>query len=196
VKVCQAFASADEAAGMAPLERHGFRHTTQLVLLRRDLALTALPPEPRTPLSYRPEAPPLGAEFRRVLLATHEGTLDCPELTGPRTAEELLAGFDEPTPGGGWNLACDGAEPVGVVIHAAGAEPEAADLTYFGVVPPHRGRGVGGDLLAHSLRAFHSAGVRLLTVSVDARNGPAMKLYARHGFAEYDRREVWLATLG
>jgi mycothiol synthase len=38
--------------------------------------------------------------------------------------------------------------------------------------------------------------VRLLTVSVDARNEPAMKLYARHGFTEYDRREVWLACFG
>ena len=194
VKVCQAFAASGEVAEMGPLERHGFRHATQLVFMRRELTYDNLPDQPKQSFTYCPEQPPLSEEFRRVLLATHEGSLDCPELNGARTPEELLAGFAEAMPGGGWNLVRRDTESVGVVIHADGAEPETVDITYFGILPAHRGRGEGGGLLAQSLCDFYHACVRVLTLSVDARNTPAMKLYARHGFVEYDRREVWLAT--
>ena len=194
VKVCQAFAPMDTGAQMVPLERHGFRHTTQLVFMRRKLTLGGLPERPKQPFTYCPDKPPLSEEFRSVLLETHKGSLDCPELNGARTADELLAGFAEPMPGGGWVLVRLGEENVGVVIHADGTEPEMVDITYFGILPKRRHRGEGGRLLAQTLCAFFDVGVRVLTLSVDARNSHALKLYTRHGFAEYDRREVWLAT--
>ena len=194
VKVCQAFAPVDTGAQMVPLERNGFRHTTQLVFLRRKLTLGGLPERPKQPFAYCPVQPPLSEEFRSVLLETHKGSLDCPELNGARTADELLAGFADPVPGGGWYLVRRDTENVGVVIHADGTEPGMVDITYFGILPAHRRRGEGGRLLAQTLCAFFDAGVRVLTLSVDARNSHALKLYTRHGFAEYDCREVWLAT--
>jgi ribosomal protein S18 acetylase RimI-like enzyme len=194
VKVCQAFAAAGDAADMAPLARAGFVHTTQLVMLRHDLAPSTLPPLPRERFCYCPERPPFTDEFRGVLLATHEGSLDCPELNASRTRDELLAGFAEPSPLGSWNLVRRDGEAVGIVIGTADAASNVAELSYFGVIPAERGRGVASRLLCQSLHAASSAGFAALTVSVDARNTPAMRLYARHGFAEYDRRGVWLLT--
>jgi len=132
-------------------------------------------------------------EFRRVLLATHEGSLDCPELTGPRTAEEVLAGFDVPTRGGSLSLYREDGEPVGVVICAESTK-DTVELTYIGVVPAHRRRGVGVRMLIGNLWRACYGGYTDMTLSVDARNTPAVKLYTRHGFVEYDRREVWLAS--
>src|SRR5262249_421491 len=143
VKVCQAFASANEVADMAPLERSGFRHTTQLVSLQRDVR-TVEPEQGEYTLEWSNEHLPLSDEFRRVALATREGTLDCPELTGARTPEELLAGFDAPAFSGGLSLYRERGEPVGVVMHTD-RDRETVELTYLGVVPPHRGRGIGSQ---------------------------------------------------
>lgn len=193
VKVCQAFVAATEAEGMAPLERHGFQHTTQLVTLRREVFDAALPVESEPTLEWSDEGWPLSNEFRWAILATHEGSLDCPELTGARTPEEILAGFDVPTPGGGLSLYREGGEPVGVVICAESTE-STVELSYIGVVPTHRRRGVGARMLIANLWGACYGGYTAVIVSVDARNAPAMQLYTRHGFVEYDRREVWLAT--
>jgi mycothiol synthase len=195
VKVCQAFAAAGEESEMAALERSGFRHITQLVSMRRELSLESLPPEPRSPMVFSPYTPPLSDEFRSVLLTTHEGTRDCPELNGSRTPDQLLIGFAEPFPGGGWDLVRRADETVGVVIHSDGLERDTVELAYFGIVPAHRGRGIGSELLAQLLWAFHLAETRVLTLCVDARNDPALRLYRRFGFIETERREVWLAHL-
>jgi len=48
----------------------------------------------------------------------------------------------------------------------------------------HRGTGTGHRLLAHAARAAAAAGAVDLTLMVDEGNGPARRLYARHGFAE------------
>jgi ribosomal protein S18 acetylase RimI-like enzyme len=195
VKVCQAFASAGQAADLAPLERAGFRHVTQLVFMRRAVGSDA-PPESRPPVTFVRESPPFSEAFRAALLATQEGTLDCPELNGTRTEEELLAGFAHP---GAHYAAFDPAAPetpVGVVMLAVGDEPGAVELTYLGVVPAARGRGHGDGLLAFALADAGRSGAAVLTLFVDARNEPALRLYRRRGFVETDRREVWLADLG
>ncbi|MFM8273930.1 MAG: GNAT family N-acetyltransferase [Gemmata sp.] len=192
VKVCQAFAAAEERPEMAPLERAGFRHVTQLAMLQRDFWPTDPLPRAAEPLSFVAHAPPFAGDFAQTLLATHEATLDCPELNAPRTPGELRAGFA--TSGGEAYLAWEGGGPVGVVMFEPGAEPGAAELTYLGVVPAARGRGLGAELLKFAVAEASLARGAVLNVSVDVRNTPAMKLYLGHGFREYDRREVWLAT--
>jgi ribosomal protein S18 acetylase RimI-like enzyme len=66
-------------------------------------------------------------------------------------------------------------------------------VAYLGVVPEARGRGLGMELIARALREAWAAGVRSVTLSVDARNRPAWKLYQAAGFEPHDRREVYLA---
>lgn len=188
-KVSQAFAPAGEAAEMAPLERCGFRHTTQLALLQSDLSF---PCEPSR-LSFTAVRPPFPEGFAAALIATHEGTLDCPELNAPRTPGEILTGFSS-SGAAEWHLASLGGGCVGVVLIEYLKDFETAELTYLGVVPAFRGRGLGAELLKFALCEAAGARLRELKVSVDARNAPAVRLYARHGFAEYDRRQVWLAS--
>lgn len=191
VKVCQAFAAAEEAADMAPLERAGFVHTTQLVFLQRDVPRGGFS-VPRAPQVTVAEDELSSEALAAVLLATHEGTRDCPELNAPRTPAEVLAGFVPPKAGRVCR-ADHGGHAVGVFTFET-APGGVAELTYIGVVPAARGRGFGSDVLNLALAAVGLSGASTLTVAVDVRNAPAMKLYARHGFAEYDRREVWLAT--
>ena len=193
VKVCQAFASAAQLPDADALTRNGFRRVTQLVSMRREVE--PLPAAPTTGgLAFRP-ASPLAAEFRDALLTTHDGTLDCPELNGERSADELLAGLTEPAPDTAWYLASEagGERAVGVVILATG--PGEVELSYLGVVPAARGRGVGGELVQFALSEAAAEGAVAVAVSADARNEPALRIYRRLGFTETERREVFLAEL-
>jgi GNAT superfamily N-acetyltransferase len=193
VKVCQAFAPTGQLAQGVPLQRHGFRHITQLVFLHRDVGVpfdSAAPPLNWSTWPAEPTATELA-----LLLATHEGTLDCPELNEGRTADEILAGFQPNNPAQRmwWTCRDETDAPVGVLLFLGGGE-DALEASYLGLVPSARGRGLARAIIQFAARVASTAGYSVLTVSVDARNVPAMKLYARHRFAEYDRREVWLAT--
>lgn len=51
-----------------------------------------------------------------------------------------------------------------------------------GVVPEHRGMGLGRALMIQSLHGFRSAGLRRVYLEVTAENGPAVELYRSLGF--------------
>jgi mycothiol synthase len=191
VKVCQAFASTDEVPRLAPLERNGFRHITQLVSLRRELD----GPITNCPLEFEEARPPFSEECRGVLLSTHEGTLDCPELNEDRSAAELIEDFAEMSAGATWHLARRDGFAVGAVILSPSAAENELELAYLGVVPGARRRGFGGTLVAFSCSEARRRGANAITVSVDSRNSPALELYRRNGFVETARREVWLARI-
>jgi ribosomal protein S18 acetylase RimI-like enzyme len=181
---------------LAPaLERNGFPHITTLWYLRHDLKLpyALVRREPRLTFIPYPDDP---ARFRQTLLRTYEATLDCPEVNGVRSVDEILAGHraqgvHDPRR---WWLAADGAEPVGVLLLTETPELEAWDVSYVGVVPPMRRRGWGRELMHQALRAAHASDAHQLILSVDGRNKPAWKLYVDLGFEAYDAREVYLAV--
>jgi hypothetical protein len=52
----------------------------------------------------------------------------------------------------------------------------------LGVVPEHRGRGLGGHLLVHALNGFRNAGLFRASLEVTAKNTSAVRLYRQLGF--------------
>jgi mycothiol synthase len=195
VKQAQALLPPAERDRARPLEAAGFRHITRLSFLCRPVPAAGGPPpfDPdRSPLRFTPAAgaPPA---FAATLMATYEGTLDCPELNGGRTAAEILAGYraaaaDPPD----WSLAAAGGEPVGVVLLAPGPRPGVAELSYLGLAPAARGRGLGRELVRFALGRAAASAAEWLTLSVDVRNEPALRLYRALGFREYDLQDVFL----
>jgi ribosomal protein S18 acetylase RimI-like enzyme len=194
-KVAQALLPPDEAPLAAPLQRNGFRHVTHLWYLRRDLEACAAIPQASS-LQFQSFATCEPGLFQRVLLRTYEETLDCPEVNGARTIEEVIAGhqaqgrFDADR----WWLAWRDDQPVGVLL--LNELPESGDweVAYMGLAPEARRQGLGRQLLLQALQAAHAAGVRQVTLSVDGRNQPAWQLYVGAGFEAIDRREVYLAV--
>lgn len=189
VKVCQAFAAESEVASMIALERCGFQRITQLISLRSTLDFETTP----VSLAFVAETPPFSDVFRSTLLATDHETLDCPELNGNRTHEELFASFVEPADGTTWHLAQHLGKPIGVVVLANGESADEVELSYLGLVPSARGQGLGRELVAFARLETRRRGASSLTVSVDSRNNPALQLYRHCGFVEVERRVVWLA---
>lgn len=184
----------DEAALAPPLSRNGFSHVTDLLYLFRELSFRGALVRRPCLLRFEPYRPDRPDEFHHTLGRTYEGTLDCPELNGLRTIEEVVRGHKaqgrfEPSR---WWLARAGTQAAGVLLLME--QPEGDwEVVYVGVVPEHRGRGLGGELMAQALVEAKASGVRRLTLSVDRRNLPAVRLYRSLQFEEYDRRLVLLA---
>ena len=161
----------------------------------------ALPAHPQPPPSFhwQPFGPEIEAEFRAVLEATYQGSLDMPELEGTRGLEDILdghrgAGLCAP---GRWQLGRIPGEPeaAAVLLMTEVAGRDAWEVIYLGLTPAARGRGLGRAVLRHALELARDHTPRL-ELAVDLRNTPAVRLYRAAGFLVRDRRAVHLAILG
>ncbi len=191
-KVAQALASADEIDQAGPLLRCGFRITTRMHQLGHDLLnLDEAPPSALRFEPFREANRPL---FTATLERTYDGTLDCPELNGIRTMDEILDGhryqgkFDPDF----WWLVFDGADAVGVVMLVELADGLTWELAYLGVAAPFRRRQLGRAMMLHAMQALRSQPAARLTLAVDTRNEPARRLYQSLGFVEIESNDVLL----
>ncbi len=195
VKLTQSLLIPAELALGEPLLRHGFQHVCQLLQLRHDLQLSSAHLGDDSRLQFRTFAEVERALFQEVLLRSYQDSLDCPEVSGARTSDEVLAGhqaqglFDPRR----WWLVSRQGEPVGVIITSPQPDTGDWDLSYLGVVPGARRQGFGRSMMLHVMLEARLAGAPQMTLSVDGRNTPAQQLYHSLGFEDHDRREVLLA---
>ncbi len=197
-KVAHSFAREPDRHRLEPLLRAGFQRVTELRFLTRPI------PGPGNPIAAESSPSRLdfeqvsnpGSEFVAALTATYEGTLDCPELNGTRTGDEILSGYLAAVPRDGpfpdWFRVLDAKEPVGVLMFGPHSRMGTAELSYLGLVPNHRGRGLGQEVLRFALAHAARIGAEWMTLSVDTRNEPALRLYDRHDFRPFDSQGVYL----
>jgi mycothiol synthase len=194
VKLAQTLLAPEETFLAASLERNGFAPITNLWYLRHNLNTPVQYLDTPARLDYQPFDN--GAEFRRTLARTYENTMDCPEVNGVRTIEEVLEGhraqglFDPQR----WWLVLKSGRPIGVLIMTEMPESGDWEVAYMGVVPEARRRGFGREILLKALHEAGAAKVPAVTLSVDARNRPAWNLYRSLGFEPFDQRVVYLAV--
>lgn len=194
-RIGQALLADDESRYGSSLERNGLAHVTSLRYMHHLLDLPSAALDFPERLTYQTSDQCDPKVFAATLLRTYEGTLDCPEVAGRRTVEETLHGHraqgrHDPKR---WWLAWEGEHPVGVLMLAEMPEWEAWDVSYVGLTPEARGRGYGSELMRRALRAAQDDLAGQLTLSVDDRNTPALRLYERMCFQTFDLREVYLA---
>jgi ribosomal protein S18 acetylase RimI-like enzyme len=193
-RLVQALTPPGQPGRAARLLANGFRCVTTLVTLIHEGAIDARHLAAGERLAYEPYDPAHPAPFHETLSHTYEGSLDCPEVTGVRTIEEVIAGhkaqgaFDARN----WWLARDGGRPVAVVILVDSRSYDEREVAYVGVVPAARGRGVGRELMVRVLTEARAEGISRVVLAVDARNTPAWRLYTSMGFEEVERQQVFL----
>jgi ribosomal protein S18 acetylase RimI-like enzyme len=152
---------------------------------------------PVTPLEFEPYRSALHDRLSRVVEATYEGTLDCPQLNGIRRTEDVLAGYRATGvfSSDRWLLVRHQGEDVGCLILADHPEHENYELVYMGVVPSARGNGWGEDITRRAQWLTRQAGRPRLVLAVDAANRPATRIYLALGFQAWERRGVYLKLL-
>ncbi len=70
----------------------------------------------------------------------------------------------------------------GTIQGVCGFGEKKGSVQNFGVVPEHRGQGLGTVLLQKCLEGFLAAGILRVTLEVTAKNQDAQRLYQRLGF--------------
>lgn len=131
--------------------------------------------------------------FAEVIEASYVGSLDCPAIMGRRKGVEALASHrlsGEFTPTG-WALFHDQAVTVGVCLVNDHPEHNGSELVYLGIVPEHRGRGLGAELVGWAIAGATNRGRSWILVAVDSTNLYAKALYDRFHFTVLARRQVW-----
>jgi len=204
----------DESAGARAardLKRGGMPHVTELLYLERDTALPLPPVKGKPPLGdlsdwsracwsleWQPFEPGLESEFRSVLQATYEGSLDMPELEGARALDDVMEGHRATGRfvAERWQLGRIPGTPEAVAVLLLTEVPshDVWEVVYLGLSPAARGRGLGRVVVQHALDLARTH-VPWLKLAVDCRNIPATRLYQSTGFVLRDRRAVHLAIL-
>ncbi len=134
------------------------------------------------------------AQFAETLRETYEQSRDCPELTGLRQMEQVLASHKAAGPFDPalWELARIDGRIAGALLLSRLPRSPDVELVYMGVVPAARGRGVSHRLLRRAVGQCRRARAVRLHLAVDERNAPALAAYRRFGFVSVGRREAYL----
>jgi mycothiol synthase len=198
VHLAQVLIDPRDTSAIALYQACGFENLAELIYLHRAVRGPKYPvlPYGHYWTFYSPQA---HGTFGHAIAASYAGSLDCPALNGRRGMEDVIAGhkaagdFDPRL----WHLLCAAGqdEPLGVLLLARSARSEALELVYLGIAPHARGQGLGELMMRQALAVAGASGCGLLSLAVDARNAPALKLYYRSGMSRVCARIALLRDL-
>lgn len=180
-------ADAFVAAGLARL--------TRLVYLEGGVEPPRGEGDPR--FGWTPYSSESHAHFCATLLATYEQSRDCPELTGLRPVEQVLAShraagpFDPSL----WEMLIVNGRPAGCLLLSRLSGVPVVEVVYVGLRVEQRGRGLGRVLLDRALRQAWRAGAIGMTIVADERNTVALRLYQSFGLKAVTTRAVYWRDL-
>lgn len=193
ILLAQALLPVDATADAERLEAAGFVHAADLLYLV--CPESAFPTsQVESALQFEPYSDENRDRFERVVGATYEETLDCPQLDGVRDITDVLAGYRATgvfAPER-WLLIRYEGQDVGCLILSDYPQQDQWELIYMGVVPRRRGRSFGLDIVRHAQWLVRRAGRKRLILAVDAANHPALRMYTEAGFEAWTRRRVYL----
>lgn len=194
-KLAQVLLALDDVSESDLLKRFGFQESTEMFFLVRPLTPDDVNRTPNdSELDHILFNETTAARFESVIERTYIRSLDCAFLNGFRKGKDAieshrLSGCFDPA---GWRLYCIGSQDVGVLLMNEHPDRDAIELTYFGIVPEFRGRGLGREILADGIQAAAMTDHALIFLAVDCGNIYANSLYGELGFSEMARRRVMI----
>ncbi|RUR30144.1 GNAT family N-acetyltransferase [Vreelandella andesensis] len=144
------------------------------------------------PLTLRPFAELAPTQQLALVANVSEGSLDCPELREVLTTDALLAGFYNQAPDAPdhWYQVRYRAKTIGVLLFAPNSVNQRWSLQLMGLLPEWRSQGIGKAIIQQAQALASKAGARDVTLTVDARNIPAKRVYAQAGFTRYAQQRL------
>ncbi|MHC4441648.1 MAG: GNAT family N-acetyltransferase [Planctomycetota bacterium] len=174
--------------------RADFQYLTHLLYLKCDLGWTDLAYLQSPALNWETYSSQTHALFVRVIQGTYENSLDCAILSKHRDIEDIIAShrftgvFDADC----WLMGLKNGAPVGIILLSYFPGRSSYEVAYMGLLPDFRGQGYGVTMFRRVISIARSRGVDFLTLTVDSDNLPAIKLYRKIGFYEYDGGDIWI----
>ncbi len=193
VRMAQSLVPTGNTADASRLSAGGFERLTDLLYMVStvDKFPTAAPASALAFESYRDAN---RERFASIIERSYRMSLDCPQLNGVRSANEMLTeyrttGVFDPTR---WLLVRDAEADVGCLLLTDHPDGPHWELVYMGLVPEARGHGWGLEVVRHAQWLTRVAGREKLVLAVDAANQPAITMYECAGFSVWDRRQVYV----
>ncbi|MBW7903955.1 MAG: GNAT family N-acetyltransferase [Phycisphaerae bacterium] len=188
----QALVEEQNGARIEWLRALGFTRLTELLYLEREVTYPWVP-EPEAVLDWLPYSAADHPRFASLMARTYEESRDCPELTGIRPMDDVIASHTAAGPfePGLWQMALRDGTPVGCILLGR-IGPASLEIVYMGVAAPERGSGLGQALLRRGFDLARRARAEWLTLAVDVRNDRARRLYERFGFRHVAARSAYL----
>lgn len=195
VVVGQALLESADFVGRDAFTRNGFPYLTTMHLLVRSLD-DPIPPRFDGAWSGHSYTPDGHLRFAKLLERTCVASLDCSELHAVVRGDDALdlhraSGEFDPR---FWLRVEVGTCDAGLVLVNPHPNLNACEVSYLGVVPEFRGKGLGRELLIEALHLSEQAGFSELFLAVDEKNHFARKVYHGLGFSERECRAVHLRT--
>lgn len=125
--------------------------------------------------------------FAETIEKTWKESRDCNFICNLRTVEDCMAGYKASASyfdRSHWSLMLIDKTPAGVCLLSPLMAKDNVELTYTGVVPEFRGRGLGKVMLNRAMALCAIDGFRVMTLAVDSRNHYARSLYNEVGFKD------------
>jgi ribosomal protein S18 acetylase RimI-like enzyme len=198
--------------GFRPLAELRYLQTTVKKILKTTQAVMRPTPVPAESIQLLPFSDPSGEDVHQCVALTYVDSLDCAVINQFRSARQTIAGYQSSavyTPRH-WYRCVDPStgEVVGCVLlamhpvvpdasnatDASQADDSAfrhtAEIVYMGLLPKHRGRGLGKQIVAAVARTLQKQASQII-LAVDRANQPAADLYRSLTFTEVFRERLW-----
>ncbi len=132
-------------------------------------------------------------QWAQLIERTYVETRDVPELNGHRRIESTLEGYASTTvgvPEPWWAIQCKGVD-VGCLLLTRTAN-DCCELTYLGLSPQWRGKGLSKIIMNYVRDWALENRMDGITLAVDLRNTPAIRLYQSFGFSTQGFVQAWI----
>jgi ribosomal protein S18 acetylase RimI-like enzyme len=170
----------------------------ELIYLHRTLRRAPAPPPLPANFRIQTYSEETHGAFAAAIPASYQNSLDCPPLNGLRKVQDIIAGhkaageFDPQD----WFVLSLGDEPVGVLLLSRTLAADGMELVYLGLSPTVRRHGLGDYLMKLAEWRVCQRKLRRLTLAVDSKNEPALRLYYRHGMQRLTSKVALMRELG
>jgi ribosomal protein S18 acetylase RimI-like enzyme len=196
VSLVQAVLPPRAIADAAALVKIGFHHLADLdyLVCVRERFPGRLPP---LDVALEPCGSAAADRLARVIGETYVDSLDCPDLDGTRSLEDVLAGYRQTGQhrSDWWLLARHGRRDVGCLLLTDHPESGQAEVLYLGLVPSARGHGWGMQMTRFAQWLIGRESRERIVLAVDDANWPALGMYLASGFVIFDRRCVYVRSV-
>ena len=196
---CVSFAELDSARDSA-LASAGMNPVAKLIQMERDEVKRPLasPTIQNGKLGFKQHHEISTRDWHAIIEATYIDTLDVPELNGLRNIGNILEGYastqprmTQPRIPGTWWVIQDGCVNIGCLLLTTN-DDQHCELTYLGLTPTSRGQGHSRAIMDHLDRWATTHGFERMTLAVDIRNTPAIRLYQSRGFVAERFVQAWI----
>lgn len=185
-----------------------FAEIAQLIYLQAPVKRLRTPPSFPAGYYFESYSTQNHGLFAQAIRDSYQDSLDCPALNGLRDIEDVIRGHRAAGVAGGnsefdpnlWRvllLRQNGGPPLarGVLLLTRTDANTGMELVYIGLSPSARRLGLGSALVKHALATALQENRRVMTLAVDGRNEPALRLYFRHGFAKIGAKTAMIRDL-